>query len=795
MKHKTVITLIFSGLLLLNTFTHPQAQAQSWEQHHQLTNIQSHEFRYETHSDSSYFLSSPLIEFDSLLNSSHWNNDNILYVLLADTLVMPTQDLNLGDKIVLVIAREVFSPNDETFILLDGEESSMGSFISLHQNFNGKLQFGAFLPNGSELYHDYQQQTSNSNKLGFEYHFSNGNIQSGLVSDTSEYLALMNDVQADQFYEFMKLAMTTFAQNQSLSIKQFDWLERVFHSGQGIQDNDEFSQLYLDVVASKSFYQSTYMANQINASYVPTLNQALYIDAFDAHASRMKYYQQQFERFSDTASSFNEKISSTNAMKALHQDTSYAHDQILTRIQNNIDGLLVDIQKSRETIFSQQLSLLNAQTQFSIGLTRWKHDQIIGAIINGLNASMSFAKGAASVSAGDPSGSSDILSGITLAQSSSVSLAKAMKSLSAMVDNLNAIETQLGNLYSELNADLQVSEIVEKLQAMEAVSVRTELDLMLWDAFLAEASINIQTAISKGVAGASNYLAELNKLVIYSKTLTQMKNTIAVEQAKYLDILLMDKVNQNHAQRLSSLIDNYHTTEQGYDTLVKQIERELEQAKRPLFTTLQHYISAYEYWSLKQSNVTLSFGMSYAELLSYRSQIEHDYHQALLAFPRYPQTFSSIKLNIDNETQINRLKETRSLSFTVPLSQPEFAGLSRVRLSKVRAWIKGENIPLSTKLTLNIKNSGVYEDKYNGSTFRFAGKATKRGFQYYNWAQYPEILIDGDVSNEFQFAYFEPTPFTQWQISLPNDGLNQNFQIQDIESVEIEFFGNAITQF
>ncbi|CAM4158268.1 hypothetical protein [Pseudoalteromonas byunsanensis] len=795
MKHQHVINSILAGLILLYVFTYSQAYAQSWEQRHQLNTIQQHNFRFEAPSDDSYFLASPLIEFDSLLNSNHWNNNNILYILLADTLIMPTQDIDLGDKIVLVIAREVISPNDETFILLDGEESSMGSFISLHQTFNGGLQFGAILPNGSDQYHYYQQNTSNSDKLGFEYHFSSGNIQSGLVSNTSEYLALISDTQAEQFHEFMKLAMATFAQNQSLSIEQFNWLERIFHAGQGIQNNNNFSQLYLDIVAAKSFYQSTYMANQINARYVPKLNQELYIDAFDAHASRMQYYQQQFERFTDTANSFDDKISATNAMRELHNDTSYAHKQFLARIQSNIEGLIADIQVSRETIFSQRLSLINAQTQFSIGLTRWKHDQIIGAIINGLNASMSFAKGAASVSAGDPNGASDILSGVTLAQSSSISLAKAMKSLNGMIDNLNAIETQLSNLYNELNADLQVSEITEKLQIIEAISVSTEFDLMLWDAFLSEASINIQTAISKGVAGASNYLAELNKLVIYSKALTQMKNTIAVEQARYLDILLMDKVNQSHAQRLSLLIDDYQKTQQGYDTLVGQIERELEQAKRPLFTTLQHYINAYEYWSLQRSAINLSFDMSYADLLSYRSQIEQDYHQALIAFPRFPQTFSNIKLIIDDEAQIARFKETRSLNFTVPLSQPEFTGLNRVRLNKVRAWVKGENIPSGTKLTLNLQNSGVYEDKYNNNVYRFAGNATKRGFQYYNWAQYPEILIDGDVSNEFQFAYFEPTPFTQWQITLPSNGLNQNIQIQDIESVEIEFFGNAITRF
>ena len=57
------------------------------------------------------------------------------------------------------------------------------------------------------------------------------------------------------------------------------------------------------------------------------------------------------------------------------------------------------------------------------------------------------------------------------------------------------------------------------------------------------------------------------------------------------------------------------------------------------------------------------------------------------------------------------------------------------------------------------------------------------------------IITDGAVANKFEYAYFQPTPFTSWNVTLNNfDKTEQanNQYLKDIEQIRVEFLGSGI---
>ncbi len=53
----------------------------------------------------------------------------------------------------------------------------------------------------------------------------------------------------------------------------------------------------------------------------------------------------------------------------------------------------------------------------------------------------------------------------------------------------------------------------------------------------------------------------------------------------------------------------------------------------------------------------------------------------------------------------------------------------------------------------------------------------------------------GAVANKFEYAYFQPTPFTSWNVTLNNfdETIQANNQyLKDVEQIRVEFLGSGI---
>ena len=109
-------------------------------------------------------------------------------------------------------------------------------------------------------------------------------------------------------------------------------------------------------------------------------------------------------------------------------------------------------------------------------------------------------------------------------------------------------------------------------------------------------------------------------------------------------------------------------------------------------------------------------------------------------------------------------------------------------------------------ISILISTSGSYRDRLNGTNYQFTAKPLQRGFEYHlgpatggkpnpSWTfedgDLGYIEMDGSVAAEVSYAYFEPTPFTEWTITIrpaDNPGLN----LSKVSKITMQFQGSAI---
>jgi hypothetical protein len=96
---------------------------------------------------------------------------------------------------------------------------------------------------------------------------------------------------------------------------------------------------------------------------------------------------------------------------------------------------------------------------------------------------------------------------------------------------------------------------------------------------------------------------------------------------------------------------------------------------------------------------------------------------------------------------------------------------------------------------ISICTNGHYYDRFGSNEYKFIGEQVKRSFQYSLDDQktpHQKIQLDGDVAKQFENAYFKPTPFTTWIITLPDNKQNKGLDLTNLSQIRIEFVGSAV---
>jgi hypothetical protein len=553
--------------------------------------------------------------------------------------------------------------------------------------------------------------------------------------------------------------------------------------------------------AQDLYLQSSACLAQLNVSrgsvtFVPYLDKDIYADIAVSFMPAAQAYEEQYERFSDKQHSVEDRKAAANLMLQHYRDLTSFNGQLLQHSKDSLVASQGALDHAEATFRMQQYNVQQAGIGFKYQSKIWVREQTIQAAFDICAALITFAVSIGAVAFGDPEASAK--AGQSAEQAAKAAKeADEMQSLASSMKILNDVSEKLQKAYESINKVLElVRGIGDARQATDVTAPETDTisGQAEWDAFKVESDALLKPAIDKEVPGAAEYAVELDKLSIYGKAYLASKAALIKAAQEVAQLSLQKQVSANQETRLKSYIAQL-TAEGADDDQMMQIffEQELN-IKRWLFIAIQNYTWAYRYWALADSSVQLSIVESVPKLQEHLGQIKQEYAKALESFDPPPAPLH-VSVTIPDTDQgefkgvIASLKQKRSASFALELAHPTFDGKGRVRLNTVRIWLEGVAASKAVPLSIDITNSGVYSDRLSGNTYRFASSALKRSFEYQGTpGDATGIILDGTPDQKQ--LYFQPTPFSQWTVTLRTAGAD----LSGVKQLTMEFLGTCIPE-
>lgn len=561
------------------------------------------------------------------------------------------------------------------------------------------------------------------------------------------------------------------------------------------------------------YLQSSALLAQLNTAnsavtFVPYLDKDVYSEVANSFLQAAKAYQEQYERFSDRKASLQDRKASANLMREHYQETTQFNQRLIKQAQDNFNAAQQALDRSELSLKAQQREAKIAGIGFKYDAKIWVRDQIIKAVLEMCVALVEFVGSIALLSVGDEAAGAEAGAAVAEGAKAAEEVAKVaetvaevsefaqvMTGLTDAMEQLKVVGETLVGLYESISKIVEAAgniaeatETVEvKIPSTENIAVQAQ-----WDAFRIEAAALLKPAIDADIPGAVEYQVEIEKLAIYGKAL--MTSQVALIQAgqELARLILQKQVSANQEERLSQYINQLSEKEQIDDELMQLFfERQLN-VKRWLFIAIQNYTWAYRYWALRDSRIQFSVVKSVAALQEDLGTVQQEYAEALQSFNPPPQPFSGIALVIPDTDRgqykdvITNLRQRRQTTFATELNHPTFNGLGRVRLTTIRIWLEGVRTSAEQPLHVDIIASGIYSDRLHGKTFHFSSAPIRRVFKYHGTS----ILIDGKVDDREQYLYFQPTPFTQWTITVPEQ-FNFGIDLSTLRALRIELAGSV----
>ncbi|SBS60663.1 hypothetical protein [Vibrio splendidus] len=738
---------------------------------------------------------------DLHINLSDWIAEQNLYVtkpskvvIFADTIEVPDNfNLLVNNQNILIFARKIVGQGTPTFVL--GQQGSAASISVIAGEIETPINVLAFQSDGSITRDALTGKTGDGESVVLAgEHYRRTTIDSNITGQ----MKLASEPFTDIVNRSFDMAASLYDTNPELSLDLINWVEQSLrYSGSVVEDDPILSDLYLQTVAFKQFISFSTKESH----YVPYLDKVLYQDKYEAYLKAMVAYQAQWNIIQDRSTVIEDKIEAAKLALANIEDVLRAQTSIITQTQSNIDKIGDSLTEVDSQYKAQELVTLDARTTYLVGVENWKTQQQLNAALAIFKAIAEIGSAVSGVFTGNLSGVNDLteqLAKTPEALEKAKNLVTNIKSVTGIIDSVTKTISGISQLTADIKSTIKFQKISEAMDGFNFNIPTINESNLAWDLMITEIRSNLRYADSLGIKGTRQYLLELEKQVLLGKAINITQLNFAQEQAKLVDLLLTNNVTINQQQRLNDAIGGYQVDTDSFDSIERELSRVLMHFKRPMYVALSNYVQAYEYWALKPSEIAPSLNKSYLDYQFDLASIESEYVNALSSFQPAPQDFTIDNYTISSPEQLESFATTGQLNFSIPLEQVQLCSFDRVRLSTVRVFLEGENLPYGKQLNLRVSSSGNYADRYENQDYQFSSNPVSRAFYYRiddPTTNDISIISDGAVANKFEYAYFQPTPFTSWNVTLNNfDKTEQanNQYLKDIEQIRVEFLGSGI---
>ncbi|MCJ7617116.1 MAG: hypothetical protein MUO43_11335, partial [Desulfobacterales bacterium] len=393
-------------------------------------------------------------------------------------------------------------------------------------------------------------------------------------------------------------------------------------------------------------------------------------------------------------------------------------------------------------------------------------------------------------------------------------IAKLAKDLADTMKKLKKLVEILKKVYELAKAVKQVADDISSakgqmnvIQKMQDTTEGADLSAADgWAIFKIQADNALQNPVDLKIQYAKAYKEAVDILVVYGQSLSASQLAVIKASQQVAAITFQLHYAKQKQDNLQKLVDDLKADEAPLLLMIQQFYQKYLDAKSSLFAALKSYQASFFYWALRHSSVQPKIIDPVNDLNSGIHEITRltmDKANALNEFNPPPQEMENMLFEITEPTILKQLQTTGEASWALPLTDQEFAGLERIRLSTIRVWLEGASFRKgSDSVFMTITTAGNYLDRYKNTNYQFNSKVLTRTFKYAvgNHETNPDwrfddgvlgfVQVDGAVDKEVAYAYFQPTPFSEWSISLNSN--NPGLDYSGISKITMFFEGTAI---
>ncbi|XP_078617018.1 glycerotoxin paralog 1-like [Branchiostoma floridae x Branchiostoma japonicum] len=533
--------------------------------------------------------------------------------------------------------------------------------------------------------------------------------------------------------------------------------------------------------------------------YVPYMSMAVYQNMLSNYYSQINVYRQEYNRLMDRTQSINVRLEAARALLARVDDVTTLQEQDLADLEQEIERTKQTRVDMKARFEESKVDLDSARRDFEDGIEQYKQEQAAKAAFGFLRAILSiFTLGAQPPEDDSVEDIQELIGAV-------VDIANTIQELSGLFDDLADFDALLDETMAAVE-DLALAEYENYILDVQHAA-DLHVSLVEWGNLKVAADVLLGHGNVQKIRGSGKYRRALSDTSQWGKAVSEQTIALAQMMVQYQSGQRWLKASERERDRIQAQI--------SLDESRREISLETEaaagmqafQVKLGMNNILLDYCGSYFYFQFRQcgSSYRPSLSDDMLTLLQKINNANRDAQASLGSFTRVPQPFDDIQIHLSDSSNaddcqgidscpIDQLKQTGSLSFTLDLSNPTFSGWDRVRIERVRAYIRGA-ANTGSHLRVSISNSGEFLDRYQGTDYEFASLPVKRRFEYNpNGLPGSDIIVDGEVHQSFTGYFYQTTPFTTWIIQL-QPSLNPGLDLSGVTRVEIHFKGSVVTNY
>lgn len=583
-------------------------------------------------------------------------------------------------------------------------------------------------------------------------------------------------------------------------------------AGASVSTNaSDLSQLYFASSSLASLFQAQMIAAQSGATYVPFLSKSVYANLATSMANALQNDEQNYITLFTAANASSDFIQAAQAMQSVYSNDVQKYTQLFDQASTDYNNALVAEQTAELNFKKQQAQVIILGNTLQANINDYVDRKKAEAVLTIGGAIITFTVGVAGIITGNEETAPLAAEGATAAAGAT--------ELASTMNDLKKVAKIIEKLYDLAQAIFSASQTLSTPDAPVSSSTSAQAaainqydainGVAAWSVFQIQADSNMISVIDLSIDGSQAYKDALDILVVYGQALLAARLAVIQASQKAVSLSVELAYARKNANKIQQLVSSLIAGETQILQLQQLFYQQSLNTQLALFSVLKSYQATYLYWALQPSSLTVSLYniQQITSNLDTSVNLTLDDYQALISIE--PQTMNFVEVNITDPHVIGVLNSTGEAQWVLNLDHPSFSGLDRVRFTCVRIWLVGDNLyaggTVMTTVSININTSGNYQDRYRDRQFQFNSAAFNKRFEYYvndvgstrpaysfGDNLFGTIVLDGSAAPGTGNDYFEPTPFSEWSISL--NGLGNSIPITKITKIVMQFQGSAIAE-